>query len=135
MAEECVFCKIARKEAVAQVVYESRWVICFLDIDPINEGHVLIVPKMHCSDVDLLPDEYTKEIMEVSKRIVGALKQCYDAPGYSIMQNGGEFCDFGHYHMHVFPRYHQDGFGWTFGQGSPKAYCERVAENIKQAMG
>ena len=51
--------------------------------------------------------------MLVSRRLIKAIKAAYCPQGYSIMQNGGEFNDIGHYHLHIFPRYTGDGFGWT----------------------
>ena len=134
MNAECVFCKIANHESQAHIVYENQMITCFLDIDPINEGHILIVPKTHCSSIDELPEEIVMEIIRATRNIVKALKRIYDFTGYSIMQNGGAFCDFGHIHFHVFPRYSEDGFGWTFGKSSPEAYNESVANRIKVAL-
>lgn len=48
-------------------------------------------------------------------KVTSVIKNVFKADGYSIMQNGGYFNDIGHYHMHVFPRYRGDGFGWTYG--------------------
>ncbi len=68
--------------------------------------------------------------MCVAKKIVTALKDIYGNESYSIMQNGGKFCDFGHAHFHVFPRYDNDGFGWTYGSGK-KDVNEEIAERIR----
>jgi len=111
--KDCIFCKIVNGELDAKVVFENDIVKCFLDIDPINEGHVLIIPKEHYLDLDEIPDEIACEIMLTSKRLLKEMRVMYDFPGYSIMQNGGEFNEIGHYHMHLFPRYKNDGFGWT----------------------
>lgn len=110
----CVFCEIIKRKSPAHIVYENNQLISFLDIYPINEGHVLIVPKQHVDTIEELSDETLTDIMGVAKKIVIALKDIYGNEGYSIMQNGGKFCDFGHAHFHVFPRYDNDGFGWTF---------------------
>lgn len=59
-----------------------------------------------------MPDEVLSHFMIVSKKIVSALKDIYKSNGYSIMQNGGEFNDIGHYHLHIFQRYKGDVFGW-----------------------
>lgn len=104
--------------------------ISFLDIEPINEGHVLIVPKQHVNTIEELSDETLMDIMGVAKKIVTALKEIYGNEGYSIMQNGGKFCDFGHVHFHVFPRYDNDSFGWTYGSGE-KGVNEEMAERIR----
>lgn len=135
MNNECVFCRIANhKETEATMIYESKLVACFLDIEPINEGHILIIPKSHCSDLDELTDDAIIEIMRVSKKILNALKQVYEFPGYSMMQNGGEFCDFGHYHMHIFPRYYGDGFGWTCREENLSENSRNSATKIKQVL-
>lgn len=130
---ECPFCKIIKRQAGAYVIYESENIIVFLDMDPINEGHVLVVPKMHESSIDNMPINILTEIMETIQKVVTALKEVYDINGYSIMQNGGEFCDFGHGHFHVFPRYKNDGFGWTYPEGTFE-YSEKVAEQLRNAI-
>lgn len=130
---ECAFCNIIKREAPAYIIYESDTIISFLDIDPINEGHVLIVPKIHESSIEKLPLEVLTDIMELAQRLVHALSEVYGADGYSIMQNGGKFCDFGHGHVHVFPRYENDGFGWKYPNG-PFEYSEKVAEKIREVL-
>ena len=131
---ECPFCNIINKKAEAYIVYESENVTAFLDIDPINEGHVLIIPKMHEASIDNIPLHILTEIMQLSQKIVTALKEIYDIDGYSIMQNGGEFCDFGHGHFHVFPRYKNDGFGWNYPEGTFEC-SEKIAEQIRNKLG
>ncbi len=130
---ECPFCDIISKKADANIVYESEHVIAFLDIDPINEGHVLIIPKIHESSIENISICILNEVLEVAQKIVGALKKVYDADGYSIMQNGGAFCDFGHAHFHVFPRYENDGFGWKYPEGTFDS-SKKVAKLICNAM-
>lgn len=71
--------------------------------------------------------------MIVSKKIVAALKEIYHPGGYSILQNGGEFNDMGYYHMHIFPRYAVDGFGWTYSS-EEKAVNIEIAERISKSM-
>ena len=104
-----------------------------MDYAPINEGHILIIPKEHMPDIDEIPDKVLYSLLDLSKRIVSALKKTYSPEGYTIMQNGGEFNDLGHYHLHVFPRYKNDGFGWT---DSGKQYdCSmEVALKIKENL-
>ena len=57
----------------------------------------------------------------------------YKPNGYSIMQNGGEFNDVGHYHLHIFPRYIDDGFGWTYGE-EPKNVNAEIAKRIRDRI-
>lgn len=128
---ECVFCH--KEKILTDFVYEDEVVIAFMDMEPINEGHVLLVPKQHYLDADEIPDELLAHLMIVSKKIVKALKEIYHPDGYSVMQNGGEFNDVGHYHMHIFPRYAGDGFGWTYGSDE-KAVNTEIAEKIRKQI-
>lgn len=128
---ECIFCKIVNKEIDSYIIYEDNDLIAFLDIEPINEGHILIIPKKHYLDADELPDELLCNITLLSKKILIAIKKIYNPDGYSIMQNGGKFNDIGHYHMHLFPRYIKDNFSWIV---SDKNYNvnEIIANKIKE---
>ena len=129
----CDFCKIINKQLPAHVVYEDNQLISFLDIDPIHEGHVLIVPKQHVDSIENLSDEVVLDIMNVARTVVVALKDIYGNEGYSIMQNGGEFNDIGHYHLHVFPRYNGDGFGWRFDDKCHD-FSQNVAKELKEML-
>lgn len=129
----CIFCEIADHKTEARVIYENDDIMAFLDSNPINEGHVLIIPKKHYLDADEMPDELLLEVITISKRIVSAIKKAYKPSGYSIMQNGGQFNDIGHYHMHVFPRYQNDGFGWT-DSGEKYDSSEEVAAKIRENL-
>lgn len=129
----CVFCQIIRKEAPAHIVYENEKVIVFLDLEPIHDGHVLVVPKYHESTITAIPTEYLTEVLSVAKKIVRVYEEDYGHRGYSMMQNGGECCDFGHYHMHVFPRIADDGFGFTYPEQGGN-YTEEVAKDLHEKM-
>ena len=129
----CIFCKIANKEVESNIVYESNNIVAFLDVDPINEGHILVVPKEHYLDIEELPIKLLNEIMELSQRIVKALKETYKPDGYSIMQNGGKFNEIGHFHFHIFPRYQNDGFGWKCNENEINV-SQEIASNIRKAL-
>lgn len=129
----CVFCSIASKQTKASVVYENEHIMAFLDCEPINEGHILVIPKKHYLDVDELPTELLTEIMEISQKIVKALNKIYEPNGYTIMQNGGKFNDIGHYHLHIFPRYGDDEFGWVTSEKNFE-YSQDVANKIAEAL-
>ena len=129
----CTFCKIANKEIESNIVYESNNIIAFLDIDPINEGHILIVPKEHYLDIDEIPKELLTQLLDITQKIVVAIKKTYNPNGYSIMQNGGEFNDIGHFHLHIFPRYQNDGFGWKCNENEINV-SQEIASNIRKAL-
>ena len=115
----CIGCDLSEGRLQSIKVYEDDLVKALMDIDPINNGHVLLITREHRLDLDELTDAESIRIMQVSKLILRALREVYDFDGYSIMQNGGVFNEITHYHYHVFPRYEGDGFDWSFGVNNP----------------
>ena len=61
---ECIFCKSVKKEIPADIVFENDHILAFLDINPVNAGHTLIVPKQHCTDLLDTPDDVLKDMMK-----------------------------------------------------------------------
>lgn len=111
---ECLGCRIANQiEPNVQLIDENEWVACVLDIAPFNEGHTLILPKRHYHDLEEIDTETLAAIMEASVRISKLLKRLYRPDGITVCQNGGVFNDLTHYHMHIIPRYKDDGFTWS----------------------
>ena len=129
----CLFCDIAEHKMNAHIVYETGRIIAFLDINPANEGHVLIIPKLHTDTLVELPDEYLLEIADTARKIIKAYDVIYNAKGYGVMQNGGANCEFGHFHFHVFPRFPDDGYDWIYPEGS-KEVSEEVAARLRSAI-
>ena len=113
---KCVFC--SRENYAESLVYEDAQAAVFYDIDPINAGHLLLIPKEHYLDLDELPPELLLHLMQLAQRLVAALRSVYAPQGYSVLQNGGACNDIGHFHLHIVPRYEGDGFGWTGGTGA-----------------
>lgn len=107
---ECLGCRLANKEEMVHVVYENEFISCFLDHDPFNEGHVLILPKQHVYELDELDDETAHSIMDASILLSKAIKKQFNPDGITINQNGGIFNELTHYHMHVVPRYQTQSF-------------------------
>ena len=130
---DCIFCEIVKGESPVNLIYQDELIMSFLTIEPLNEGHVLIIPKNHYLDADEIPTEILLSIMALSQKIIKVIKEKYSPDGYSIMQNGGEFNDIGHYHMHVFPRYKGDGFGWTFGDANHD-FSQSLATELKDRL-
>lgn len=131
--EKCVFCQIIEKGKEAEIILETENIIVILDIDPINNGHILILPKIHESDFDKLDNSIIYEVMDVAREILKTLRKAFDIDGYSILQNGGTFCDFGHFHLHIFPRYKDDGFKWS-SKKQHIANLQKVGRYIKDLL-
>ncbi|MGE7185527.1 HIT family protein [Peribacillus sp. NPDC006672] len=107
---ECLGCRLANKKEPIYLVYEDDFVCCFLDHEPFNDGHVLILPKRHFKDVDELDIYTANAIMKTSILITRSLKKLFKPDGITICQNGGVFNELSHYHMHVVPRYKNQSF-------------------------
>jgi histidine triad (HIT) family protein len=104
---DCIFCRIAEKEASANLIYEDEEVVAFLDIKPLNEGHTLVVPKKHYAFIYEVPDEEVAHLYTIAKRVAIAVKQGVNADGITIAQQNerGAGQDVFHVHVHVIPRY------------------------------
>ena len=131
--KNCIFCRITAKERQSFPVYEDEDILAVLDIDPISEGHVLILPKAHYSDADELPEELYVRIQLLARRLISALKDVYGCDGYTVMQNGGAVSAIGHYHLHVFPRYLRDGY-FVMTNGLSYRAGQSVANKIKEQL-
>ena len=105
MSESCIFCKIARKEAPANTLYEDEKVISFLSIQPINIGHTLVVPKKHYENIYKFPEEEVAYLYKIVKKLAHAVKKAVDAEGIRIVQNNGEAAGqvIFHLHVHIIP--------------------------------
>ncbi|MEZ9895143.1 HIT family protein, partial [Vibrio lentus] len=104
--------KIVSREMEAVIVYESDNVIAFADHDPINFGHILICPTYPYTNYIDLPEDVLTEIQSVARQVYKRIQEAFKPDGISFLQNNGEFNELSHYHLHIFPRFEDDQFGW-----------------------
>ncbi|MBR2723443.1 MAG: HIT family protein [Lentisphaeria bacterium] len=116
--ENCIFCKIIAGEIPSAKVYEDELVYAFLDISPINKGHVLVIPKEHHESVAAVNEETVGRMMKVGSRIGIALKRELDADAYNLHLADGTAAGqvVMHAHLHIVPRWIEDGFHWNWRQ-------------------
>ncbi len=107
----CIFCAIAAKRAPAEIVYESPDALAFLDIHPMVEGHVLVVPRKHCRNLFDFDDESAQALMHAARVVARALRVALNADGMNLFQSseraGGQVVF--HFHFHLVPRFQGDG--------------------------
>ena len=111
MAEEqCIFCKIVKGKIPSMKVYEDKYAIAFLDINPVNPGHTLIVPKNHYTTLMDLPVTLAQHLTMVLWKIMQAVKQEIKPAGFNVINNNGKQAGqlVPHYHIHVIPRFEGD---------------------------
>ena len=129
--KDCHFCEILENSEYQ--LYRDAIATILLDYDPISKGHILIIPNDHYLDLDEMPQRVINHIFKLAKKYVGLLKKAYQPKGYSMMQNGGTFNDVGHFHLHVFPRFSKEEFGWTYMEEVEPAATEY--ETLKELFG
>ena len=108
MNDDCIFCKIIKGDIPSYTVYEDDDFKAFLDINPITNGHVLLVPKTHYKDLFEIPEEMIMKIYKAVLKINDKLKDKLDMEGLTLIQNNGLGQDVKHYHLHLVPRYPHD---------------------------
>lgn len=138
----CIFCRILAREASGTFVYRDEHCAAFMDIQPVNPGHVLVVPVRHAADLAELDAPTAGRLMQVAQRLVAAQRasglRCegvnlFLADGKAAMQ------EVFHVHLHVFPRFAGDGFGLRFGprytELPTRDALEQAAQQLRQALG
>ena len=115
---DCIFCKIASGAVPAAKIYEDDLVFAFLDIGPINPGHVLVIPKEHHESASTIPEATAGRMFRVGARIGIALKRldAYDAYNLHLADGTAAGQVVMHAHLHVIPRGVNDQFHWNWRQ-------------------
>jgi histidine triad (HIT) family protein len=134
--ENCTFCKIVVKELPSEIVHEDADTLVILDINPVNPGHLLVLPKVHYEDFLATPDELAMKLMKVAKKLAGPLMEATGATAFNVGINNGHDAGqaVGHLHIHVMPRHHNDGHvhwqGKPYGQGEMAAMRLGIQERM-----
>jgi histidine triad (HIT) family protein len=112
----CVFCKIVQGSIPAVKVLETDYALAFLDINPVNRGHVLLVPKAHHSSLMDLPEELAAETARLVPRLARAIQAATGADGLNLIINNGEAAGqtVFHSHWHLIPRFVDDAVNWPW---------------------
>lgn len=134
---DCIFCKIIKGELPSTKIYEDETTLAFLDIHPVNIGHILVIPKEHFPNIYETPDEILSDMMIASKKIAIALKEAMKADGVNVTMNNNHAAGqlIFHSHLHIIPRFSNDGFElWHGKRPYQEGEKEMVAEKIKKEM-
>lgn len=133
---DCIFCKIIHKEIPASIVHENDRVIVFMDIKPVNPGHLLIVPKVHFDDYVSTSEEALREMAVAAKRMGKAVMEALGVPGFNIAVNNGSVAGqlVGHVHLHVIPRSEGDGHELWHGTSYKEGEMETLVNKLKKAI-
>ncbi|TSC56226.1 MAG: Hit-like protein involved in cell-cycle regulation [Parcubacteria group bacterium Gr01-1014_18] len=130
---DCIFCKIIKKEVGAEIIAENEHAFAFLDICPINKGHTLVIPKKHFVLLDEVSKELLGELMIFTQKIAGAVCRSLGTTDYNIFQRNGPLAGqvVKHVHIHIVPRFGGDGHReWPtkmcYREGEIKACADKI---------
>ena len=137
--EKCIFCKIIKGEIPCFKVYEDKKVLAFEDINPVSQGHTLIIPKRHAENLWEISDGDLTAIHLASKKIIQGIKDSLNPSGVAAIQLNGRGANqvVMHYHLHLIPRVsggpELSMTAWELKQGDMNA-IGRTAEKIAAAI-
>ena len=105
---DCIFCKIIKGDIPSYTIYEDEIVKVILDINPVSNGHMLIIPKTHYVNLMDIDDSVLSHIMNTSKDLYKKYNDKLNMDGLTITQNNDYGQEVKHYHLHLIPRYEND---------------------------
>ena len=135
--QDCIFFKIVKGEIPSHKIYEDGEILAFLDIEPVNVGHTLVISKKHFANIYETPEEILAEMMKAAKKISKTLKSELGADGINVTMNNDPAAGqiIFHSHIHVIPRLSGDGFGlWKGKRLYKEGEKEEVARKISSQI-
>lgn len=136
-ADDCIFCKIAAGQIPCHKIYEDDAVLAFLDIGPVSDGHVLVVPKAHFSRLDDGEADVLAKALGCLGRIARAVVGAMDADGYNVLCNNGRAAGqlVEHVHFHIIPRKSGDRVfdrwpAYEYPQGRAEQIAKKICEKL-----
>lgn len=137
----CVFCEILSGSQPCSLVYQDQVCTAFLDIQPVNPGHVLVIPNQHASNLSELNEDTGAHLFKVAQHLAAALRKSpVLCEGINLFLADGAAAgqEVFHVHLHVLPRFRGDGFGFKLGLNyfnrPTRLELDRIAETIKGAL-
>ena len=108
---DCLFCKIVAGDIPATKVHEDDRTVAFMDINPGSRGHLLVIPRTHAPDIHAIDEADLAAVAATAKLLAGKAVDKLGAEGVNVIQNNGSAAwqTVFHYHVHVVPRYSDDG--------------------------
>ena len=130
--KNCIFCKIISGEIPSAKIYEDEKVFAFLELNPLAEGHTLLIPKKHAQDIFDIDQDDLKNLAATAQKISLKLKEAFGAEGVNLVQRSGKAAEQGvfHFHLHIIPRKNGDGIEmdrWWFEKAKAVSFEELQA--------
>ena len=130
---DCIFCKIVAGDIPCHKVYEDDHVLAFLDINPLSEGHTVLIPRGHYPSLDALPEPVAAACGAALPKVGRAVAEAVPCDGWNVLQNNGKAAgqDVMHVHFHIIPRAAGDSLGFRWPAGK---LDDAAAARLKQAI-
>ena len=136
-ADDCIFCKMVAGQIPVTKIYEDEFVLAFLDIGPVSDGHTLVIPKQHFEKLHDCPSEFLGQVSsrlgEIAKAVAGAM----NSDGYNVLCNNGRAAGqlVEHLHFHIIPRNAGDGVfdrwpAYEYEQGKIETIAAKIRKNL-----
>ena len=115
--KECIFCKIIDGEIPSRTVFEDEQIKIIMNINPATNGHLLVIPKEHMTDIKDTKEEVIMHSLKVIKEVIfPLLKERLNCEGLTIAQNNELGQEIKHYHIHLIPRYPNDNADFQYNK-------------------
>ena len=138
MSPDCVFCKIRDGQIPSMKIYEDARTLAFMDINPLNAGHCLVVTRSHAPTIWDSDEEDLRAAITSAKKIALTLREAVKPDGLNMLQANGAaaFQSVPHFHLHLIPRWNNDGkgFDWSPVPGDRSQIID-IGERVRQALG
>ncbi len=128
---DCPFCNIIAGDIPGSFVYQDEICSAVMDIQPINAGHILVMPNEHIPDLSSVPPEIASHLFLIAQKLAFAVRQSgIQCEGINLFLADGEAAmqQVPHFHLHIIPRYQDDGFGFEF---SPRYFELPTREELE----
>jgi histidine triad (HIT) family protein len=136
-AMPCIFCQIRDRQIPSTRVYEDADVLAFMDINPVNDGHVLVIPKAHAETLFDISAVDLTAVTVTAQKVAAAIRSAVQPEGLNLYQASGGAASqvVPHFHLHLIPRWKSDGKAWKWEmvKGDPgriQATADRIRAHL-----
>ena len=137
MSADCVFCKIRDGQIPSMKVYEDEATLVFMDINPLNSGHCLVVTRRHAATLWEAEVADLQAAIATARKVALGLREALKPDGLNMLQANGAaaFQSVPHFHLHLIPRWVRDGkgFDWTPVPGD-REQITRIGERLRETL-
>ena len=134
----CLFCQIARAERPSHTIFAGDGVVAFLDIFPCTPGHTLVIPREHYATLSEMPAEEVGRLFQAAAMVATKMQSALGAAGFNLGINDGKAAgqEVFHVHVHIIPRYPDDGGGSmkSVAHFKGKETLEQIAAKLRPAL-